>query len=224
MDGFLFIGIPYLAVAVAVLGSIVRYRSDKFSYSTHSSQFLENRVLFWGSNAWHYGILLILAAHLAPLIAPGWWSSLMGEPARLYVLEVTGYGLAFLAGLGLVVLVLRRLMNEKIFQVTSNADWLLLVVLLFQVATGIWVAVAYRWGGAWYPDTVVPWLRSLVTLQPDIDTIAVMPWPVRLHAVSGFALLVLFPYTRLVHAVTYPIAYLWRPYQLVLWNRKATRS
>ena len=224
MDEFLFIGIPYLAVAVAVLGSIVRYRTDQFSYSTHSSQFLENRALFWGSNAWHYGILLILAAHLAPLIAPGWWQSLLGETTRLYILEVTGYGLAFLSIFGLLLLIGRRLVNRKIFRVTSRADWLLLAVLLFQVATGIWVAVAYRWGGAWYPDAVVPWLRSLITLHPDISTIAAMPWPVQLHAVSGFALLVLFPYTRLVHAVTYPLAYLWRPYQLVLWNRKATRS
>jgi nitrate reductase gamma subunit len=221
MDEFLFIGIPYLAVAVCVLGSIVRYRRDKFSYSTHSSQFLENRVLFWGSNAWHYGILILLAAHIAPLIAPGWWSNLLGSTTRLYILEVTGIGLAFLAGFGLLLLIGRRLTNRRIFRVTAMSDWLLLAVLLFQVATGVYVAIAYRWGGAWYPDAIVPWLRSLITLQPDIDTIAVLPWMVQLHAVSGFALLVLFPYTRLVHAVTYPLAYLWRPYQVVLWNRKA---
>ena len=224
MDGFLYIGIPYLAVAVAVLGSIVRYRTDRFSYSTQSSQFLENRALFWGSNAWHWAILLILAAHLAPLIAPGWWSSLLGEPGRLYVLEVTGIGLTFLAGFGLLVLIGRRLVNRKVFTVTSNGDWLLLAVLLFQVAFGAYIAIAYRWGGAWYPHTVVPWLRSLITLQPDISTISAMPWPVQVHAVTGFALFVLFPYTRLVHAVTYPLAYLWRPYQVVLWNRRATRS
>jgi nitrate reductase gamma subunit len=224
IDSFLFIGIPYMAVAVAVLGSIVRYRTDRFSYSTHSSQFLENRALFWGSNAWHYGILLILAAHLAPLIAPGWWSSLLGEPARLYVLEVTGIGLGFLCIFGLLVLIGRRLVNRKIFTVTSKADWLLLAVLLFQVGFGVYIAIASRWGGAWYPHTAVPWLRSLIELQPDTSTIASMPWPVKVHAVGGFALLVLFPYTRLVHAITYPLAYLWRPYQLVLWNRKAARS
>jgi nitrate reductase gamma subunit len=223
MNELLFIAIPYLAVAVCVLGTIVRFRSDRFSITTHSTQFIENRWLFWGSNAWHWGILLILAAHVAPLIAPHWWQSLLGEPTRLYILEVTGYGLAFLAAFGLAVLILRRLLHEGLLKLTSNADWLLLVVLGFQVATGIWVAVGYRWGGAWYSDTAVPWLRSLFTLQPDIDTIVAMPWPVKLHAVTGFALLVLLPYTRLIHALTYPVAYLWRPYQLVLWNRRATR-
>jgi nitrate reductase gamma subunit len=85
------------------------------------------------------------------------------------------------------------------------------------------VALAYRYGGAWYPHVVVPWLRSLFTLHPKIDTIAAMPWPVTAHAVGGFALLFLFPYTRLVHVVSYPLGYLRRPYQLVIWARRTPR-
>jgi nitrate reductase gamma subunit len=192
--------------------------------STHSSQFLENRALFWGSNAWHWAIILILGAHLAPLVAPGWWSRLLGSTTRLYVLEVTGIALAFLAGFGLLVLIFRRLLNEKLIRVTSYGDWLVLGVLLFQVAIGAYIAISYRWGGAWYPHTVVPWLRSLITLQPDASTMTVLPWPVKAHAVSAFALVALFPYTRLVHIVTYPIAYLWRPYQVVLWNRRSAQA
>jgi nitrate reductase gamma subunit len=220
MNEFLYVGIPYLAVTVAVLGTIVRWRTDRFSWSTHSSQFLENRALFWGSNMWHWAIVLILGAHLAPLVAPGWWTHLLGSTARLYVLEVTGIALAFLAGAGLLVLIVRRLTSTKVFRVTSWGDWLVLGVLLFQVVLGAYIAIAYRFGGAWYPHTAVPWLRSLITLHPDTSTIAVMPWPVKVHAVSAFAIVLLFPYTRLVHIVTYPLAYLWRPYQVVLWNRR----
>jgi nitrate reductase gamma subunit len=223
MNEFLFVAIPYAAVAVAVGGGIVRHRRDRFSWSTQSSQFLENRALFWGSNAWHYGILAILGAHFLAFLFPSWWSSLLGGTTRLYVLEVTGYGLAFLAGLGLVVLILRRIDSTRVFRVTTSADWLLLAVLLFQVATGLYVALAYRWGGAWYPHTAVPWLRSLFTLQPKIDTMAGMPWVVKAHAVGGFALLFLFPYTRLVHVVSYPLGYLRRPYQLVIWSRRTPR-
>ena len=220
MNPLLFVGIPYLAVTVAVVGSIVRFRTDRFSYSSHSSQFLENGALFWGSNAWHYGILSVLAAHVAAFAAPGWWSRLLGGTVRLYVLEITGYGLAFLAGLGLLLLIARRLAVRRVFRVTSTGDWLLLAILLVQVGTGLYVALAYRFGGAWYPHTAVPWLRSLVTLHPRFDAIAAMPWPVKLHAVGAFALFLVFPYTRLVHVVTYPLGYLWRPYQLVIWNRR----
>lgn len=221
LNSFVLIGVPYAAVAVAVGGGIVRFRTDKFSWSSQSSQFLENRVLFWGSNAWHYAILLILGAHLAALVAPGTWSALLGSTARLYVLEVTGIGLGFLAGFGLLLLIGRRALTRRIMCVTSTADWLLLGVLLFQVVTGVYVAIAYRWGGDWYPHVAVPWLRSLVELKPRIDTIGGMPWPVRAHAVGGFALLILFPFTRLVHVVSYPLRYLWRPYQVVIWNRRS---
>ncbi len=217
---FLFVAVPYAAVAVAVLGGIVRFRTDRFSISSHSSQFLENRALFWGSNAWHYAIILILGAHLAAFAAPGTWSRLLGVPIRLYILEVTGIALAFLACFGLLVLIGRRLLNSRITRVTSTADWLVLAVLLGQTAFGLYVSVANRWGGAWYPHTVVPWLRSLVELKPNIDTMTGMPWPVKAHAVGGFLLVLLFPYTRLVHIVSYPLSYLWRPYQRVIWNRR----
>jgi len=220
MNAFLFVAIPYAAVAVAVGGGIVRHRRDRFSWSTQSSQLLENRALFWGSNAWHWGILFILGAHLAAFLFPSAWSSLIGGTTRLYVLEVTGYGLAFLAALGLALLIARRLASRRVFRVTTNADWLLLAALAFQVGTGLYVALAYRFGGAWYPHVAVPWLRSLFTLHPKIDAIAAMPWPVKAHAVGAFFLLFLFPYTRLVHVVSYPIRYLARPYQVVIWNRR----
>jgi len=221
---FLFVAVPYAAVAVAVVGGIVRYRRDRFSWSTQSSQFLENRVLFWGSNAWHYAILLILGAHVLAFFFPSAWSSLLGGTTRLYALEVTGYGLAFLAGLGLALLIVRRLASRGLLRLTTTADWLLLAVLAFQIVTGTYVALAYRFGGAWYPHVAVPWLRSLFTLHPQIDTIAAMPWPIKAHAVGGFALLFLFPYTRLVHVVSYPLGYLRRPYQLVIWNRRRPGS
>ncbi len=223
MNAVLFVAVPYLSVAVAVLGAIVRYRTDRFSYSTQSSQFLDSRVLFWGSNAWHYGILLVLGAHVAATAAPGAWSRLLGGTTRLYVLEVTGYGLAFLAGFGLLLLIGRRLTSRRIAAVTSKVDALLLAALLVQVGTGAYLALAYRFGGAWYPHVAAPWLRSLFTLHPKVDAIAAMPWPVKLHAVTAWSLFVLFPYTRLVHVVTYPLSYLWRPYQVVIWNRRGAQ-
>lgn len=220
IDLFLFVGIPYMAVAVAIGGGIVRYRTDRFSYSSQSSQFLENRSLFWGSNAWHYGILIVLFAHLAALVIPGGWATLIAAPTRLYVLESIGVGLGLLAFLGLLILVLRRLLNLRVARVTSRADWLLLAVLLSQVGLGLYISIVYRWGSDWYLHTAVPWLRSLAEFQPETATMTILPWTVKLHALGGFALLMIFPYTRLVHVVTYPLGYLWRPFQVVIWNRR----
>jgi len=219
----LFAVIPYLAVAIAVVGGIARYRSDRFSYSSQSSQFLESRSLFWGSVFWHYGILAILAAHLLAVMFWDPWSVLVGDPNRLYALEVVGLALSLLALAGLGILIVRRLAVRRVTSVTTSLDWVLLAVLAVQVVLGVWIALGYRWGSDWYVYTVVPWLHSLVKLDPQVQYVVSLPVVVKAHAVLGFGLVALFPFTRLVHVVTYPVTYLWRSYQLVVWNRRPTR-
>ncbi len=218
VDSVLFVAFPYLATVLAVLVGIYRYVNDRFSYSSFSSQLLEAPKLFWGSAPWHYGIIAILLAHLLALFFPGWWATLLGSPERLYLLEMSGLALALVSLLGLVVLTFRRLSVRRAFAVTSTADWILLVALLAQVSLGFWVALFYRWGANWYLHTAVPWLISLAMFNPQIQYVTTLPWVVKLHMIGGFVIVGLFPFTRLVHLVTVPIPYLWRPYQLVIWN------
>ena len=99
-------------------------------------------------------------------------------------------------------------------------DWVLLVVLTVQVGLGIWIALGYRWGSEWYVHTAVPWMHSLIKLNPKPEYMSSLPTIVQLHAVAGFLLIALFPFTRLVHVVTVPVTYLWRSYQVVVWNRR----
>ena len=217
---FLFAVIPYLAVLIAALGGIWRYRTDRFSYTSGSSQFLERRALFWGSTAWHYGILFVLGAHVLAMVIWEPWASLTANPTRLYVLEVIGLALTFVALAGLLVLLVRRMVVGRVTTVTTHADWLMLVVLAVQVALGLWIGLGYRWGSEWYVQTAVPWLHSLFKLNPKTSYVAVLPSVVKIHTVLGFAIVALFPFTRLVHIVTFPVTYLWRSYQVVLWNRR----
>ena len=223
LDTVLFIAFPYVAVILAVGGGLYRYFTDRFSYSSFSSQFLENRRLFWGSVPWHYGIILVLSAHLLALIFPGAWGGLLAAPLRLYALEVTGMALALLAIAGLAWLLVRRLTNARVFVVTTAMDWLMVVALLVQVILGFVVAFFFRWGSAWYLNTAVPWLVSLALFNPQIQAVAVLPLWVKLHMLSGFFIIAMFPFTRLVHLVTFPITYLWRPPQVVIWNRRQSR-
>ena len=234
VDIVLFAVFPYVAVILAVVVGIYRYVNDRFSYSSFSSQFLESRALFWGSVPWHYAVILVLLAHLLALLLPGVWARLIAEPNRLYVLEVVGLSLALSALLGLGVLFVRRLTSARIRSVTSVMDWVLLVTLLTQIALGFWVALFYRWGSDWYLHTSVPWLVSLVQLDPKTEFVTSLgdlagtstlgSWVIRTHLLGGFVLIALFPFTRLVHIVTVPITYLWRPYQVVIWNRRAGRT
>lgn len=224
-DMVLFVAFPYVAITLAVVVGIYRYFNDRFSYSSFSSQFMETRQLFWGSVPWHYGVIIILLAHILAVIFPAQWAAMIAAPMRLYVLEVTGLALALITVVGLALLIVRRFSNKRVLVITSTMDWVLLGTLLVQVALGFWVALFYRWGSDWYLHTAVPWLVSLCKLDPQIQYVVSLPWVVKLHMLGGFLIIALFPFTRLVHVVTVPITYLWRPYQVVVWNRrKATHG
>lgn len=220
MDVVLWVAFPYAAVMLAVVVGVHRFLTDRYSWSSFSSQFLETRALFWGSVAWHYGILIILLAHLLAFLFPALWAALIAAPVRLYVLEVFGLALALITLWGLGMLLVRRLRGARIRAVTTVMDWVLLTCLLAQVALGFAVALFYRWGSDWYLHTAVPWLASLLAFSPRIEHVVTLPLVVKLHMLGAFVIVALFPFTRLVHLVSIPITYLWRPYQVVIWNRQ----
>ncbi len=219
MDNLLYGIFPYVALSLAGVGGVYRYYGTRFSYSSLSSQFLENRLLFWGSVPWHYGIVLVLLAHLFGALFREASASLLDDSIRLFVLELMGMSLGLFALLGIVILVFRRMSQGKVLTITSLMDWILLAALFAQVAAGVSIALFYRWGSLWYLDTAVPWLRSIGRLSPDYSTISPLPWIAKFHIFNAFIVFLLFPFTRLVHVFTFPVTYLWRPYQVVAWNR-----
>jgi nitrate reductase gamma subunit len=224
LDQLLFAALPYAVMVVFLLGTIQRYRAQSFSYSSLSSQFLENRQHFWAMVPFHYGILMVLAGHLVAFLIPRqilWWNS---KPARLYVLEVTAlaFGIITLVSLGAVVL--RRLTSAKVNVVTSKADWFLYLLLFVQILTGVYVAVFNPWGSSWFAASATPYLWSLIKLNPQIGYVAAMPLAVKLHIVNAFIVVGFFPFTRLVHILVVPNPYLWRRPQVVRWNRDPRRT
>jgi nitrate reductase gamma subunit len=224
LDQLLFAALPYAVMVVFLLGTIQRYRAQSFSYSSLSSQFLENRQHFWAMVPFHYGILTVLAGHVVAFLIPRqilWWNS---KPARLYVLEVTAlaFGIITLVSLGAVVL--RRLTSTKVNVVTSRADWFLYLLLFIQILTGVYVAVFNPWGSSWFAASASPYLWSLIKLNPQIGYVAAMPLAVKLHIVNAFIVVGFFPFTRLVHILVVPNPYLWRRPQVVRWNRDPRRT
>ena len=219
-DMILFGVFPYVAVALMVGVGIYRYCIDRYSWSSQSSQFLESRVLFWGSVPWHYAILIILLAHFLAFLVPSAWGVVLGSPLRLYLLEVTGLALGLSTLIAVFLLVFRRALNARVSAVTTVIDWLVLVALLLQVATGVYIAFTLRWGSVWYLHTVSPWLWSLLKLDPQVQYLAALPGVVKLHAFNAFLIIALFPFSRLVHVVRVPLTSLSRPYQVVVGYRE----
>lgn len=218
LDIVLFIVLPYVAIFTFLLVTIQRYRANAFTYSSLSSQFLENRLHFWGSVPFHYGLLTVLAGHLVAFLVPSQillWNS---HPLRLTILEVSAFTCGILTLVGLVNIILRRIQDAKSRLVMSPADVVVLVLLIFQICTGLYVAFFHRWGSTWFATSLSPYLWSIVKLNPDISYVIAMPLMVKLHIISAFTMIFLFPYTRLVHMLVVPNPYLWRRPQVVRWN------
>ncbi|WP_457633905.1 respiratory nitrate reductase subunit gamma [Oceanithermus desulfurans] len=211
---------PYLALVVAVVVTLYRYAYRPFSVSALSSQLLERRLLFWGSLPFHWGITLILTVHLIAWIFPeaiyAWNASLF----RLYLLEVSGFALALWTLAGLVVLLWRRLVNAKVRATATAMDYLVLFAVLISVLTGLYTALAYRFGSSWFAGTMAPYLTSILTLRPRPELVADLPFAFQWHVFNFWVLLALFPFSRLVHIITVPLGYVARPWQIVIWVRR----
>ena len=225
-NNFFFIALPYIAVIVFLIGTIYRYRSTSFRYSSLSSQFLEGKKLFWGSIPFHIGILVVFFGHLTAFLFPRetlLWNS---EPVRLIILEVSAFIFGLCVLFGLIMLFYRRITNARLRVVTTKMDIFIELFLIVEVILGCWIALGYRWGSSWFAADLSPYLWSIVKLSPQIDAVSAMPVVIKLHIILAFSIVLIFPFTRLVHFLVAPLHYITRPYQRVIWNwdRKAIRD
>lgn len=217
LDLLIFAAMPYAVFLSFFVFTIHRYRAESYTYSSLSSQFLENREHFWGLGPFHFGIVAVLAGHLVAFLIPREilvWNS---RPLRLYVLEISALAFALLALVGLLGAVHRRITNPKVKQVTTPADWAVDTLLLLQLLSGIYNAVFHRWGSSWFAASLAPYLWSLVKFHPDLSYLATLPWVVKLHITNFYLLIGIMPFTRLVHILVAPNPYFWRKPQVVRW-------
>lgn len=219
-DQLIFGAFPYAAILLAVIVTIIRFTSSRFSYSSLSSQFLERKQLFWGSIGWHYGIIILFFGHLIAFLIPRSVLAWNGVPWRLYVLECSALACGLLVLWGMISLIIRRITDSKVRAVTSKMDVILLVSLLAQVGTGVYIAIFYRWGSSWFAGSMSPYLWSIVKFSPDISLVSSLPLMVKSHIFGAWFLVAIFPFTRLVHFLSFPFSYFTRPHQVVVWYKK----
>ncbi len=226
IDQLMFLAFPYLAFGIFLVGSIYRYKKKGFKVSSLSTQFLEGKKLFRGSQPFHWGLLVLFFGHLIAFLVPSAVIAWNGEPVRRLILELASFAFALAALWGLIQLIVRRLRSKTLLVVTNKMDMVVYTILLTQIISGLGVAYYVRWGSSWFASVLTPYLRSVFSFDPDISAVAEMPWWIQLHVISAFAIIAIIPFTRFMHFLVAPIDYLWRKYQIVIWNwnRKAIRS
>jgi nitrate reductase gamma subunit len=223
-DIFLWVVIPYVAITVFIVGHIWRYRRDQFGWTTRSNQLLERRLLKWGSPLFHYGALAAIGGHVLGILIPKAATNAVGihEHAYHLISAVAGTIAGGAALLGLLILVYRRASVRRVAVTTSYVDLLVYTLLLFVIALGMADTIFHNALGAGngydYRHTVAIWFRGVFTLQDHAQLMASAPLVYQLHALSAWAILALWPFSRLVHAWSIPIQYIGRPY--ILYRRR----
>lgn len=220
LDHLLWGALPYVVLAVLVGGAIWRYRYDRFGWTTRSSQLYESRLLRIASPMFHFGLLVVVIGHAVGLLIPQNWTDAVGITTGMY--HLTALSLGAVAGVttlgGIALLIWRRRTTGPVFSATTVNDKVMYLVLVAAIlaglATTLLSAVAGLTGGheVDYRETVSPWFRSVFVLQPDVAAMAAASPAFKLHVLIGLALFTLFPFTRLVHAFSAPVGYLFRPY------------
>nr|WP_298411295.1 respiratory nitrate reductase subunit gamma [uncultured Halomonas sp.] len=209
---------PYLAGTVFLVGSLLRYDQGQFTWKTGSSQMLSTKNMRLASNLFHIGIIVIFFGHLFGMLTPHWVYAPFLEAGTKQVLAILIGGIAgVLVLIGGGMLLHRRLTNPRVKASSSTMDTLILAILVFQAGLGI-VTVFFSLG---HLDgemmlTLASWAQSIVFFSGGAaDYMAEVSWIYKLHIFLGLTIILLFPFSRLVHVWSLPLGYLGRRYQIV---------
>ena len=219
---------PYLCLTVFLLGSLLRFDREQYTWRSGSSQLLRRRQLMWGSNLFHVGILAIFAGHVVGLLTPIWVFDAIGisHAVKQWMAILIG-GIAGIACLiGIALLSHRRLFDARIRATSSFGDTAVLLLLFAQLLLGL-ATIPISLGHLDGNEMVkfMNWAQGVLTLRLDSwRLVADAHWLFKLHLFLGMTIFLVFPFTRLVHVWSAPIWYLGRRgYQVVRTSRPPAR-
>jgi len=220
LDNLLFGYYPYIALAVFLLGSLIRFDRDQYTWKSDSSQLLRTGSLRWGSNLFHVGVLFLLLGHSVGMLTPHFvYEPFIGAGTKQLVAMVSGGLFGLLGFAGVTLLLHRRLADPRIRATSKTSDIVLLALLWLQFALGLGTIPlsAQHLDGAMMMN-LAEWAQRIVTFRAGgVELLADANWVFKAHMFLGMTIFLVFPFTRLVHVWSGfgTLAYALRPYQVV---------
>jgi nitrate reductase gamma subunit len=218
--GFLFQVYPYVCFTVFLLGSLLRFDRDQYTWKSDSSQMLRAGLLRWGSNLFHFGILFLFFGHMVGLLMPHALYGVFMTAGNKQMLAVVAGGIAgAICFVGLSMLLYRRVFDPRIRLTSHATDIAILLVLWVQLVIGlITLPYSYQHADGSMMLILADWAQRILTFRPvDATVMATLPWPYLIHIVFGMTIFLLFPFSRLVHVWSgfATVTFLFRPHQIV---------
>ena len=220
VNTFLFGIYPYLCLAILLIGSLIRFDREPYTWKSDSSQMLRKRELRLGSNLFHYGVIIVILGHFAGFLVPHWMVDWALSPTVHQLLAMIVGGIAgFIAIIGLTILLHRRLADPRIRLNSRKWDIAVAIMLWFQLLFGLLTVPlsAAHMDGVLF-ETLTSYVKGIVTFNGGVAALMVdVPLTYKLHILLGFTLFLVSPFTRMIHiwSGAGALAYLFRPYQIV---------
>lgn len=220
LNQFLFGLYPYIALTVFLLGSLIRFDRDQYTWKSDSSQLLKAGQLRWGSNLFHVGVLFLFFGHSVGMLTPHFvYEPFMSAGAKQLMAMISGGLFGLLGFLGVTLLLHRRLFEPRIRATSRTSDIVLLLLLWLQFALGlatIPLSAQHLDGGMMMK--LAEWAQRIVTFRGGaVELLSEAGWVFKAHMFLGMSIFFIFPFTRLVHVWSgfASVTYLLRPYQVV---------
>ena len=217
---FVFGVYPYIALSIFLLGSLIRFDRDQYSWKSDYSQLLRKGQLRWGSNLFHVGILFLFFGHSVGMLTPHFvYEPFMTAGAKQLMAMISGGLFGLFGFVGVSILLHRRLSDARIRATSKTSDIVLLWLLWAQFALGlatIPLSAQHLDGGMMMK--LAEWAQRIVTFRSGAPELLVeASWVFKAHMFLGMSIFVIFPFTRLVHVWSGfgTLAYVVRPYQVV---------
>ncbi|GIP47177.1 Nitrate reductase-like protein NarX [compost metagenome] len=202
---------PYIALTVLILGLLYRFAFRQASWAAPSTEIFEKKWLRVGSTVFHYGIVFAFVGHVMGVLIPRSVYHALGVHDETYhFFAIVGGGLAgLMVVLGLVLLLIRKILNRRVRAHAGFADYFAVVLLLIVAANGTYMTIVYNTTVVAYEyrTTIGPWFRSLLAFHPDYHLMDTVPLLFQLHVLTAFLLFASIPFTKLVHMFSLPVRY-----------------
>ncbi len=220
LDQLLFGFYPYICLTIFLLGSLLRFDRDQYTWKSDSSQLLRAGELRWGSNLFHVGVLFLLGGHTVGMLTPHFlYEPFMSAGNKQIMAMVSGGAFGVLGFVGVSLLLHRRLSDECIRINSKTSDIVLLVLLWLQLALGLaTIPLSAQHLDGSMMIKLAEWAQRIVTFRSGApELLNEASWVFKLHMFLGMSIFLVFPFTRLVHVWSGfgALAYVVRPYQLV---------
>ncbi|MHA2609679.1 MAG: respiratory nitrate reductase subunit gamma [bacterium JZ-2024 1] len=220
INNFFFVALPYISIVFFFGGVIYRMFSGfkgwfrgkwdltvrgDFLWTTRSTGFFSRTTIGPAALSLHWGIIILFFTHIIGFIGGAYHN-----PTLVNFFRWVGMFGGILFFYGVLWALIRRFSIPQIRAMSTVEDYLVLILLLVISGLGLYQSAVKLIFGISY--SVGPWMGSILTLRPDPSLIARAPLLNKLHIIIALIFFAYFPFTKLVHAITFPIDYAWRPY------------